>query len=225
MGNYTRQFARVTTVLAADVATAGTFTVSYPTGFVQNDFTGGLAVASGHYAIVNDNDRWSASASKMSATFGASTITVTNSSGLTWTAGSTVSLYFDIVDPADVTDLTFYVDLASITAADVITSFYPRVAGTIEYFGFIVDKAVTTASKAATLRPKVGGVAVTGGALALTSANCTPKGTVVDATAITGGNVLTRASAISITGSAVTAFAEGTGTLVLRVRNAAPDFY
>lgn len=225
MGNYTRQFARVDTILTADVASAGTFTTSYPSGFVQNDFTRGLAVSSGHYAIVNYNDKWTAAASKMSATFGASTITVTNSSGVTWTAGSRVTLFFDLVDPADVTELSWYIDLASITAADVITSFPPGVSGTIEYFGFIVDKAVTTASKLATLTPKINGTAVTGGALALTSANCTPKGTLVDAAAITGANVVSRSSLLSVTASAVTAFAEGTGNLVMRIRNSPPDFY
>lgn len=225
MGNFTRKGARVLTTLVADVADTGTFTVSYPSGYAQANFTGGLAVSSGHYAIVAGNNRWSAAASKMSASFGSSNITVTNSSGVTWTAGSTVDLYFDIVDSTDIEVFEFYIDLASITAADVITSFYPRVNGTLEWFEFVVDKVVTTASKAATLTPKVGGVAVTGGALALTSANCTPKGTVVTASAITAGNAVTDASAITVTASSVTAFAEGTGTLVLRFRKGNPDFY
>jgi len=226
MGNFTRKGARVRTTLTSAVADSGTFTVGYPSGYSQNDFTGGLAVSSGHYAIINNNDKWTSAASKMAATtFGASTITVTNNSGVTWNAGDVVDLYFDIVDSTDVEVFEFYIDLASITAADVITSFYPRVIGTIEYFGFVVDKAVTTGSKAATLTPKIGSTALTGGVLSLTSAAATPKGTVIDATAITGANTLTNASAISVTASSVTAFAEGSGSLILRVRKSNPDFY
>lgn len=225
MGKYTRQFARVETVLASAVANSGTFAVSYPTGFVQSDFTGGLAVSSGHYMIVNDNDKWTAAASKMSASFGASTITITNSTGYTIAAGAKVSLYFDIVDSSDTAVFIFPIDLASITAADVITDFYPRVDGTIEYFGFEVDKAVTTAAKLATLNIEIGSTDLTGGVISLTSAAATPKGKIIDGTAVTAANVLTRASAISVEASAVTAFVEGTGSLIIRVRKSNPDWY
>lgn len=225
MGKYTRQFARVDTVLVSAVANSGTFTVSYPTGFTQNDFTGGLAVSGGHYMIVNDNDKWTAAASKMSASFGASTVTITNSTGYSLAAGTRVSLFFDIVDSSDTQTFIFPIDLASITAADVVTDFYPRVDGTIEYFGFEVDKAVTTASKLATLNLEIGTTDVTGGVISLTSAAATPKGKIIDGTAITGTNTLTRSSAISVEATAVTAFSEGTGSLIIRVRKSNPDWY
>lgn len=225
MGNFIRRGARVDTTLVSAVADAGTFTVSYPSGYAQDDFTNGLAVASGHYVIVNGNDRWRQSDSKMAiTTFGASTITITNNSGVTWAAGSTVSIWLDIADSTDIQVFTFYADLASITAADVIRDFFPRVYGTIEYFGFEVDKAVTTASKLATFNLEIGTTDLTGGVIALTSALATPKGKIIDATAITGANTLVPSSKISLEASAVTAFSEGTGTFIIRVRKSAPNF-
>lgn len=217
MPKFKNLFARVDTTLVSAVADSGTFTVAYPTGYTQDDFTGGL-LGTGHYAIVNGNDKWPAAASKMSLSPGASTITITNSSGVTWAAGSTVSIYVDQVDGNLIDTYIFGVDLASITAADVVTDFYPRVDGEIVYFGFEVDKAVSTASKAATLNLEIGSTDVTGGVISLTSAAATPKGKIIDGTAITAANVVTKASKISVEASSVTAFSEGTGNLIIRIR-------
>lgn len=224
MASVKNSFARVDTVLAAAVANSGTFTVAYPTGFVQASFTAGLA-GTAHYMVVNNNDKWTAAASKMSVAFGASEITVTNSTGYTLAAGSEISIYLDQVDGNNVVNLTFYVDLASITAADVITNWRPGVAGTVEYFAFIVDKAVTTAAKAASFNLEIGTTNVTGGVIALTSANATPKGAVIEGSAITGANTLTDTSTLSVEASSVTAFSEGTGTLVVRIRRSESDIY
>lgn len=220
MAKYKNQFARVDTVLVAAVNDSGTFTVSYPSGTSQDT----QWVVGNAYMIVNDNDRWTAAGSKMSASFGASTITVTNSTGATLPTGSRISLFFDKLDGTEKT-FTFYVDLASITAADVLTDFMPRVDGDIVYFGFEVDKAVTTAAKAATFNMEIGTTDLTGGAIALTSANATPKGKIVAGSAITGNNTVTRDSKISIEASSVTAFSEGTGSLVFVIRENLPDAY
>lgn len=77
-------------VLAADVADDGTVTgIAYPTGTNQAFFTSGNASATG-VAIVNGNDVYLETASKMGLTYGGSTITLTNKSDVTWPAGATV---------------------------------------------------------------------------------------------------------------------------------------
>jgi hypothetical protein len=102
------------------------------------------------------------------------------------------------------------VTLANITGAgDVVTTYTPGFAGTIEKFSACVTTAVTTGSKAATLNLEIGTTNVTGGSLALTSANCTPLGAVVDATAITAANQFIATDSISVEAATVTAFAEG----------------
>lgn len=223
MAKYKNQFARVDTVLVSAVADSGTFAVSYPSGFTQDDFTRGLAGA-GHYMIVNDNDRWTAAGSKMSASFGASTVTVTNSTGASLAAGSRVSLYFDVVD-GDLATFTFAIDLASIAVGDVVTDFSPGIDGDIVYFGFEVDKAVTTAAKAADFNLEIGTTNLTGGVISVTSALATPKGKIIDGTAITANNTVTKSSKISVEAANVTAFAEGTGNLIIRIRRNLADVY
>lgn len=223
MAKFKNQFARVDTILGSAVANSATFAVDYPTGFAQGDFLAGKA-GTAHYMIVNGNDRWTAAASKMSASFGASTVTVTNSTGATLPAGTKVSLYFDVVDGDFITH-TFAIDLASITAADVITTYYPNIDGEIVHFAFEVDKAVTTAAKLATFNLEIGTTNLTGGTIALTSANATPKGAIVNAAAITGNNTVTKASQVSVEASAVTAFSEGTGTLIIVYRKSFGEIY
>lgn len=86
-------------------------------------------------------------------------------------------------------------------------------------YGFVVTAAqfrvgnpATTAAKAATLQVQVNGTAVTGGAISLTSANCTPAGAAVAGTAITAANgTQTPGGTVEVAVSSVTAFAEGDG--------------
>ncbi len=207
-------------ILSAAVADSGTFDVAYPTGYTQSDFNAGLA-GTGSYVILNDNDKWTAAAGDVSYSFGASNITVTNSSGVSWSAGSKVNLFFDIVDGNDIVTLSFPVILSKVSAADVVTDFRPGIDGTIEHWSFTVTDPVTTAAKLATLNMEIGTTDVTGGALALTSAAATPLGKVIAGAAITGANTLTKASKLSIEASSVTAFVEGQGVLHIRIRKAA----
>lgn len=219
MPAYKDRFARVSVVLTADVATTGTFTFAYPTGFVQNDFTAGLVQSSGHYAIVNGNDRWTAAASQISASFGASLVTLTNSSGVTWAAGSTVDIVLDTINGNNVVTLAFPINLASITGAqDVVTGFRPGVDGVIEDLSFVTNVPASTASKLATLNVEIGTTDLTGGTVALTTVACNTMGKIVQGAAITGNNRVTRKDDISVEASAVTAFAEGSGTLFVRIR-------
>lgn len=80
-----------TTLGTAVTSPAGTFTMSYPTGRVQADFTGSNA-ATDAYIIFNGNDRYTEASDKFDISYGASTITITNKTGATLPAGTTVIL-------------------------------------------------------------------------------------------------------------------------------------
>jgi len=86
---------------------------------------------------------------------------------------------------------------------------FPFILNSVAYR--VGDKAVTTAAKASTATAQVNGVSVTGGVVALTSANCTPSGAAVAGTAITAGNTGTADQTVGVVMSATTAFAEGNG--------------
>lgn len=203
--------------LGTAVADAGTFTVSYPSGTSQLSFNAGLA-GSSHYAILNSNDRWAAATPGIAVSFGASNITITNNTGYTWAAGTVVDLFFRLRKGNERIPLTIPLPpLSTITVADVITEIRPGIAGTIEYWEFVSTIAVTTAAKLATLNLEIDTTNVVGGDIALTSAALTPKGVVVGATP-TGSNTLTRESKLSVEASAVTAFVEGEGFLVVYIR-------
>jgi len=113
------------------------------------------------------------------------------------------------------------VTLSAITGnIDVLTNFVPGTEGAIAMVQFIVTEPVTTAAKLATITPFItpsGGAAaaVTGGVLALTSANATPLGKVLSGTAITAANTFGPLDSISFRATAVTAFTEGRGVLVV----------
>lgn len=119
---------------------------------------------------------------------------------------------------AAVTNISFFTNLIDITAATLV-NYVPGFAFQITGFSFTVSKAATTGSKLATVTPYIAGTITTGGVLALTSANCTPVGTNTAATAITAANTGTAAQAITLVGSAVTAFVEGTGWFNLKIVN------
>lgn len=85
---------------------------------------------------------------------------------------------------------------------------------------FRVCAPVTTAAKAATFTATVAGEAVTGGVIALTSANCATAGDAIDATAISGaGATGVAGSTIAWTASSVTTFIEGDGMIEMVVKN------
>lgn len=108
------------------------------------------------------------------------------------------------------------ITLANITGAgDVLTTWTPGFAGKITKVAFAVTTAVTTAAKAATLNLEIGTTNVTGGEVALTSANCTPLGAVVAGAAVTAANTFTASDTISIEAASVTAFSEGAGVLLI----------
>lgn len=111
--------------------------------------------------------------------------------------------------------LSYQIDLARLANGDVVTTFTPGIKGKILKLSAAVNTVVTTAAKAATLNLEIGTTDVTGGALALTSANMTPLGAVVDASAITAANTFGATDSISIEASSVTAFSEGSIVLLI----------
>jgi hypothetical protein len=111
------------------------------------------------------------------------------------------------------------ITLAEVADGDLITDLTLGYKFKILSVAFVVDTAVTTAAKATTLTVEIGAVATTGGALALTSANCTPKGAVVAGTAITALNTGSAAATISLVAASTTTFVEGKGSVVLTVQN------
>lgn len=115
--------------------------------------------------------------------------------------------------------LSFFTNLADITATDILKDYKPGFNFRLEALDFIVNKPATTAAKLATLSLKMSDVAVTGGALALTSANCATQGTDNAATAITALNVGGPADTFSVNAALVTAFVEGNGWIVVKLRN------
>lgn len=220
-----KKFATLETVLASAVADDGTVAVGYPSGYTQANFNTGLN-DTGSFVIVNGNDKWPAADPGIAISYDASEITITNQTGAAWAAGTKLLFQFEIVDGDFVIPYSFPINLASITGAgDVITSFKPMVKGKIVHMSFTVNAPVTTGSRAATLNAEIGTTNLTGGTIALTSANCTPMGATIHAAAITAGNALTEDDLVSIEASSVTAFAEGTGTLVIFVRPDLEDAY
>ena len=223
MTSIKNRFARISTTLVSAVADDATFTVPYPTGFAQLSFTKGMA-RTGGYMIVNGNDRWSQVDPGFSVSYGASLITVTNLTGYTLPAGATIDIHLDVSDGNSRIPFTIPLPpLATITAADVVTEMYPGIAGTIEYWEFVTTIAASTASKLATLNLEIDTTDVTG-SIALTTATVTPKGIVLGA-ACTANNTLTATSKLSVEASAVTAFSEGEGFLVVYIRPAQNDVY
>lgn len=107
------------------------------------------------------------------------------------------------------------VTLAKLANGDIVTTITPGYAGRISKMEFVVTDPATTGSKAATLNAEIGTTNLTGGALALTSANCTPLGNVVAAAAITAANKFSATDTISIEASSVTTFIEGAGVLLI----------
>lgn len=119
-----------------------------------------------------------------------------------------------------VSTLSLSVELVQITgAADVMTEFVPGYAFKIISIAARVSKVVTTAAKAVTLNLEIDTTNVTGGLVALTSANCTPLGAAIAGSAITAANTGSATSKISLEAASVTAFSEGAVEVLIVIQN------
>jgi hypothetical protein len=116
--------------------------------------------------------------------------------------------------------LSFPITLAQISgSADVVTAVPIPHKFKILSVDAYVAKVVTTGAKAATLNLEINTTDLTGGAVALTSANCTPLGAKIAGSAVSAANTGAADATISVESSAVTAFAEGEVTLVVAIQN------
>ena len=102
-------------VLASAVTSpAGTVTVAYPSGLAQADFTGDNA-ATNAYLLLNYNDRYEEADDEFDISYGASNITVTNKTGATWAAGTTVIVGLANALPITIDDLRAFGPIADLT--------------------------------------------------------------------------------------------------------------
>lgn len=109
------------------------------------------------------------------------------------------------------------VNLATVADGDVVTTWTPGFSGTIKRFVAVDTQEVTTAAKLTTLNLEIGTTNVTGGAIALTSANLATLGAVVASSAITAANRFGPTDTISVEASSTTAFAEGQVVLLITI--------
>lgn len=107
------------------------------------------------------------------------------------------------------------VTLAAHSNGSIAFRYTPGFAGLILSLNSYNKTPVTTAAKLATFTAAIAGTPTTGGAVALTSANCATVGSKVNGSAITAANAFTAAQEITIAASSVTAFVEGEQVLVL----------
>jgi len=111
--------------------------------------------------------------------------------------------------------INFHVNLANLANAGVVGGFTPGFAGRIKKISASVTLAASTGSKAASLQARIGSTATTGGVLALTSANMTPSGAVVEGSAISALNTFSATDTVSLLISGVTTFIEGEAELLI----------
>lgn len=128
-----------------------------------------------------------------------------------------VIVEFDAGDPEDDVIISLPIVLSKVSAADVLTDFTPGFNGRVKGMTFCITDPVTTAAKAAALHAEIGATALTGGVASLNSANCTPLGALVEASAITAGAAFKDTETLSIVAASVTAFVEGQGVLQIRL--------
>lgn len=115
--------------LASAVADDATFTVSYPAGITQANLLG----STGGEMVVNGDAAYEQGASGFTAVFGASNITVTNTTGASLPAGSVIGISFGrndnsgrfntAVKVVGINALTAATGTASDTIADVTGTF------------------------------------------------------------------------------------------------------
>lgn len=97
----TSNYANAQLQLLADVPNAGTVTVPYPSGTTQASFTGANAGLTSDNMAVIGQAKYTGSAA-LGFAYGASNITVTNNTGVTWLAGAEARFGFPRADPVQV---------------------------------------------------------------------------------------------------------------------------
>lgn len=115
--------------------------------------------------------------------------------------------------------LSVPVNLATVADGDVLTSLpIPHKFKILSVDAYCTQE-VTTAAKATTLNVEIDTTDLTGGAVALTSANLATLGVKVAGSAVTAANTGAADAVISIEAASTTAFAEGQVMVVIGIQN------
>lgn len=163
------------------------------------------------HTLVGSGGGLGAQLASVSNNKGASRVAIEDASAL-YTAADVEAALAEVVKKANAAlgvPVCVPVVLSKHSNGSVAARFTPGMAGKIRKITASVTDPATIGAKLATFTPAIAGAAVTGGALALTSENCTPVGAKIDGSAITAGNAFTAAQEITIVASSVTAFVEG----------------
>lgn len=111
----------------------------------------------------------------------------------------------------------YLVNLATVADGDIFTGYTPGFRGRVIAVDAVVTQEVTTGSKLSTLNVEIGTTNITGGAVALTSANTATHGVLVAGSAVTAANTFTATDTISFEASSTTAFSEGSVMLLVKL--------
>lgn len=113
--------------------------------------------------------------------------------------------------------MIFPINLASVADGDVFTAIPLTFAGTFTQVEFRTTVVASTGGKATTLNLEINTTNLTGGAIALTTANQDTVGGIIAGTAITAANTFAAGDTFSVEASSTTAFAQGAGLLIIHV--------
>lgn len=187
--------------LAAAVADAGTFAVSYPTGMSRGEFSTGT-----NAKLVISGQVLSQPAD-IGLSYGASSVTITNRTGATWRAGATFRFQFDM---AGRINPVYYIGIEQYTPLDVVKvnlgSPIPADAD-----GIFASASLTLAAGAISGTALTGAITVAGVCdLGLTGRNVVAAWTGTAILTVTGtdlyGNVMVEKSASGTSLTGVKAF-------------------
>jgi hypothetical protein len=110
------------------------------------------------------------------------------------------------------------VPLAGLVTGDIVTTYTPGFAGTIVKISAVVTVATTDVDADATINMEIGTTNLTGGVVTLADSTVTPRGAVIDGTAITAANVFTAVDTISVEAVVTNAFTDGEITLLIVIQ-------
>ncbi len=239
----------VAMTLGTAVATSGTFTVDYPAGLVQADFTTPYDSATAKI-VINGNDVITEAADQFDISYGASNVTVTQKTGATLPVGTELLVQLarlgtdvELAQAAAIASLTdnstgtasdtlaaglgivtvaIPLQLVAMTtaAADLMTNYVPGYAFKLLSIEFVTTKLGTGTSASQVINAEIGSTNVTGGVLTLLLADTDTLGKKTAATAITAANTGTASDTLSFeVATGGTVFTAGDGVLLVKLQN------
>ena len=110
------------------------------------------------------------------------------------------------------------INLATIADGDIVTDMPLDFVGHIISVNAVTKVVASTASMLSTLHLEIGAVALTGGAVALTTVGCNTLGKVVAGSAVSAANAFAATDVLSVVAASTTAFIEGEIVLVITYR-------